>query len=175
MRNAVKIQLKFSQNAVKTQSKCSQKSVKYSQNAVKIQSLHGVPIDWKVSVLLVHSSKWRTNVFSSLVELHDNQKEPKLTPQFSEWVINKTWRSQQKVMSKKKKSSVLATPDLVPWLPPGKPKEQTFNVNAHKKNSGIYDLSASMQQQQKIWSTSNSKKFSTDSSPWSINWNKEKQ
>ena len=75
-------------------------------------------------------------------------------------------------MSKKKKSFI-ATPDLVPWLPPGKTKEETFNSFAHKKNSGVYDLSASMQANDKIWSTNNSKKFSTDSSPWSIRWKKE--
>ena len=28
----------------------------------------------------------------------------------------------------------LSTPALVPWLPPGKPKESTFNAYAHKKN-----------------------------------------
>ena len=66
---------------------------------------------------------------------------------------------------------LLGTPDLVPWLPPGKPKEKTFNVNAHKKNSGVYDLSASMQPG--VWSTKNSKKFSVDSSPWSVRWNKQ--
>ncbi len=76
-------------------------------------------------------------------------------------------------MGPKKKSTLLGTPDLVPWLPPGKPKEQTFNVNAHKKNSGLYDLSASMQAKNGVWSTANSKKFSTDSSPWSIKWQKE--
>ena len=73
----------------------------------------------------------------------------------------------------KKKKSFIATPDLVPWLPPGKTKEETFNSFAHKKNSGVYDLSASMQANDKIWSTNNSKKFSTDSSPWSIRWKKE--
>jgi len=28
----------------------------------------------------------------------------------------------------------LSTPALVPWIPPGKPKESTFNAFAHKKN-----------------------------------------
>ncbi len=28
----------------------------------------------------------------------------------------------------------LSSPELVPWLPPGKPKDSTFNVYAHKKN-----------------------------------------
>ena len=28
----------------------------------------------------------------------------------------------------------LSTPALVPWLPPGKPKDSTFNAYAHKKN-----------------------------------------
>ena len=76
-------------------------------------------------------------------------------------------------MPPKKKKSFIGTPDLVPWLPPGKTKEETFNSFAHKKNSGVYDLSASAQANDKIWSTSNSKKFSTESSPWSIRWNKE--
>ena len=73
---------------------------------------------------------------------------------------------------KKNKSLLLGTPDLVPWMPPGKPKEGSFNRNVEKKNSGIYDLTASMQKQP-VWKTSNSKKFTTDSSPWSIRWNKE--
>ena len=72
---------------------------------------------------------------------------------------------------KKNKSLLLGTPDLVPWMPPGKPKEGSFNRNVEKKNSGIYDLTASMQKP--VWKTSNSKKFTTDSSPWSIRWNKE--
>jgi hypothetical protein len=28
----------------------------------------------------------------------------------------------------------LSTPQLVPWIPAGKPKESTFNAYAHKKN-----------------------------------------
>ena len=64
-------------------------------------------------------------------------------------------------------------PDLVPWMPPGKPKERSFNSLVHKKNSGVYDLTESQALKNGIWSTKNSKKFSTDSSPWSIRWNKE--
>ena len=80
----------------------------------------------------------------------------------------------QTMSPKKKKSVIIGTPDLVPWLPPGKTKDETFNSFAHKKNSGQYDLSASMQQQPgQVWSTSNSKKFSSESFPWSIRWAKQ--
>jgi hypothetical protein len=75
------------------------------------------------------------------------------------------------IMPPSKKKSLLTTPELVPWIPPGKPKDETFNNFAHKKNSGIYDLTAS--QSQAIWSTEASKKPSTDSSKWSIRWNKD--
>ena len=67
----------------------------------------------------------------------------------------------------------LSTPALIPWMPPGKPKERSFNSLVHKKNSGVYDLTESQALKNGIWSTKNSKKFSTDSSPWSIRWNKE--
>ena len=73
--------------------------------------------------------------------------------------------------SKKKSSLLVGTPELVPWMPPGKSKEGTFNSNAHKKNSGVYDLTAS--QAPKVWKTKNSKKFSTESIPWSVRWNQE--
>ena len=95
---------------------------------------------------------------------HGNQRNPN---------IGGPTESPVKKMPPKKKKSFIGTPDLVPWLPPGKTKEETFNSFAHKKNSGVYDLSASAQANDKIWSTSNSKKFSTESSPWSIRWNKE--
>ena len=73
--------------------------------------------------------------------------------------------------SKKKSSLLVGTPELVPWMPPGKSREGTFNSNAHKKNSGVYDLTAS--QAPKVWKTKNSKKFSTESIPWSVRWNQE--
>ena len=40
--------------------------------------------------------------------------------------LTKTWTT----MAAKK-----GTPDTLPWIPPGKPKEETFNKFAHKKGS----------------------------------------
>ena len=37
----------------------------------------------------------------------------------------------------------LSTPALVPWLPPGKPKDSTFNAYAHKKNEVQFYVLAS--------------------------------
>ncbi len=68
---------------------------------------------------------------------------------------------------------MLSTPELVPWLPPGKPKEETFNVNAHKKNSGVYDLTASQIGGPSGWHPT-TQKPSIDSHKWSIRWNKDK-
>ena len=38
----------------------------------------------------------------------------------------------------------LSTPALIPWIPPGKPKESSSNVFVNKKNSGGYDYGSSI-------------------------------
>ena len=38
----------------------------------------------------------------------------------------------------------LSTPALLPWIPPGKPKESSSNVLVNKKNSGGYDYGSSI-------------------------------
>ena len=77
-------------------------------------------------------------------------------------------------MVKKKASKPLTTPDLVPWMPPGKDKKDSFNVNVNKSNKGIYDLSASQAANAGLWNHAPSKKPSTESSPWAIRWLKDK-
>ena len=38
----------------------------------------------------------------------------------------------------------LSTPALLPWIPPGKPKESSSNILVNKKNSGSYDIGSSI-------------------------------
>ena len=67
----------------------------------------------------------------------------------------------------------LATPALIPWMPPGKPKESSSNVLVHKKNSGSYDYGSSIASST-VFNQPNKKKLSLEQKFWSPKKNSRK-
>ena len=68
----------------------------------------------------------------------------------------------------------LSTPALVPWIPPGKPKESSSNVMVHKKNSGPYDLGSSIASSSTVFNQPRKKKVSLETKFWSPQKNSRK-
>ena len=67
----------------------------------------------------------------------------------------------------------LSTPALIPWMPPGKPKESSSNVLVHKKNSGSYDYGSSIASST-VFNQPNKKKVSLEPKFWSPKKNSRK-
>ena len=67
----------------------------------------------------------------------------------------------------------LSTPALIPWLPPGKPKESSSNILVHKKNSGSYDYGSSIASST-VFNQPNKKKLSLEQKFWSPKKNSRK-
>ena len=67
----------------------------------------------------------------------------------------------------------LTTPALIPWMPPGKPKESSSNVLVHKKNSGSYDYGSSIASST-VFNQPNKKKLSLEQKFWSPKKNSRK-
>ena len=67
----------------------------------------------------------------------------------------------------------LSTPALLPWIPPGKPKESSSNVLVNKKNSGSYDLGSSIASST-VFKQPNKKKVSLNNKFWSPKKNSRK-
>ena len=67
----------------------------------------------------------------------------------------------------------LSTPALIPWMPPGKPKESSSNVLVHKKNSGSYDYGSSIASST-VFNQPNKKKVSLEQKFWSPKKNSRK-
>ena len=67
----------------------------------------------------------------------------------------------------------LSTPALLPWIPPGKPKESSSNILVNKKNSGNYDMGQSIASSM-VFNQPNKKKVSLTSKYWSPKKNSRK-
>ena len=67
----------------------------------------------------------------------------------------------------------LSTPALLPWIPPGKPKESSSNVFVNKKNSGEYDFGSSIASST-VFNQPKKKSVSLNSKFWSPKKNSRK-
>ena len=67
----------------------------------------------------------------------------------------------------------LSTPALLPWIPPGKPKESSSNILVNKKNSGNYDMGQSIASSM-VFNQPNKKKVSLTNKFWSPKKNSRK-